>query len=161
MKKNVFLAAIATAAFTLLLSSCASYQKTAPVFGITTNNVNTYVKADLDLSNAKRVEGIVEKKTVLWFIQLSRNGNKTLVESNRYQGAAGMFSQFFGGSKLKAQALYRAKESGNVDLIIEPEYEIEKHNFLFGLYKTQMVKAKGWGVNVKGLKEDNVTNPAH
>lgn len=134
---------------TLLLTvGCASYQKTAPVMGIRDASINTYVAADLDYENAQRVEGIVDTRTVLWFIPLVRNGNKTL-ESATYGRTL---------SHDKKQALYRAKESSGVDIILDPQFEIETHRWFFGIYKTKRVKVTGWGVNVKGIKEDTVAN---
>ena len=126
------------------MTSCASYQKEAAVMGFGKNHINTYVEADLDYANAKKVEGSVETSTLFGFIQLKRNGNKLLKSSNRYRGF----------SKSESQALYRAKESSKVDVILEPEFESEKHSWFFGAYKTTSTKVSGWGVNIKGIKED-------
>ena len=140
MKKSIFMLAFGS----LLLGSCASYQSTAPLMGVHSNNVNTYVAADLDYANAKKVEATVEKKTVLWFIPLIKNGNKTLKSSNRYTSL----------SKTESQALYRAKNEAGVDMILDPEFETETHSWFFGIFKKASVKVKGWGINVKGIKED-------
>ncbi len=143
MKKRFgFIATALMAA--LFMTSCASYQNTAPVMSVTSNNINTYVAADLDYAGAKRVEGTVETQTLFGFIHLKKNGNKTLKSSNRYKGL----------DKREAQALYRAKENSKVDIILEPEFEKEKHSYFFGLYKTTKTKVTGWGVNIKGIKED-------
>lgn len=128
----------------LMVSSCASYKQTGPVMSVSSNSINTYVAADLDYNGAKRVEGIVDTKTVLGFIQLNRNGNKIFCNTNRYAGL----------SKGEKQALYRAKQNGNVDIILEPEFETEKHSWFFGFYKTKRISVKGWGINIKGVKED-------
>lgn len=145
MKKlNLFIAVCAT----VLLSSCASYQKTAPIMGIGGNNINTYVAAELDYENAKRIEGTIETKTILGF-NLIFNGNKTIKSSNRYKGL----------NKRESQALYKAKSEANVDIILEPEFESENHSWFFGVYRTSKTKVKGWGINVKSIKEDRrVTN---
>lgn len=146
MKKLFFF--FASAFVAVLMTSCASYEKSAAVLSVQGNSINTYVAADLDYDGAKKVEGIVETKTVLGFIQLVRNGNKTLSLSNRYRGL----------NKMEKQALYRAKENSDVDIILEPEFETEKHSWFFGLYKTKRIVVKGWGVNIKGIKEDNLVN---
>ena len=65
---------------------CATYQKTAPVMGVQSNNINTYVAADLDYANAKKVEATINTKTALWIIPLIKNGKKTFKSSNRYSG---------------------------------------------------------------------------
>ena len=128
----------------MLMTSCASYQHTAPVMAIGGNNINTYVEADLDYENAKKVSAEVESKTLFGFISLTRNGNKTVKSNNRYKGL----------SKIEAQALYRAKNNADVDMILEPEFETEKHSWFLGAYKTKKTKVEGWGINVKGIKED-------
>lgn len=140
MKKKMLLGAFVAS---LLMTSCASYEKTAPIMGVTGNTINTYVEADLDYEHAKKVEGVIETASFLG-ISLTRNHCKLLKSSNRYKGL----------DKREAQALYRAKESGNVDIILEPEFEKEKHSYFFGAYKTGSVKVKGWGVNIKGIKKD-------
>ena len=58
-----------------------------------------------------------------------------------------------------AQFLYRAKENANVDIILEPEFETEKHSWFLGLYRTSSTKVKGWGVNIKGIKYDQHGTP--
>lgn len=140
MKKSVFCIALAS----IMMASCATYEKTGPVMGVQSNNVNTYVAADFDYNNAKRVEGTVETKTILGIIPLVKNGKRYYTASNRYRGL----------SQSEQQALYRAKESGNVDVIMEPNFEKESHSYLFGLYKTTKTKVSAWGLNYKGLKED-------
>lgn len=145
MKKiNLFVAVCAT----VLLSSCASYQKTAPIMGIGGNNINTYVAAELDYENAKRIEGTIETQTLFGF-NLIFNGNKTIKSTNRYKGL----------NKRESQALYKAKSEANVDIILEPEFETESHSWFLGIYRTSKTKVKGWGINVKSIKEDKrVTN---
>lgn len=140
MKKIIFGSAILMAM--MLFSSCASYQKTAPILGVKDNAVATYVKADIDFASQKRVEGVVDKRKLFWCINLVRNGNKTLKNTTRYGGL----------SKIESQALYRAKENGNVDIILEPQFESEKHSWFFGIYKTYRTTVKGWGVNIKGFE---------
>ena len=132
----------------VFLSSCASYQKTAPIMGVGGNNINTYVSAELDYENATKIEGIVETKTLFGFINLIRNGNKTLKSTNRYKGL----------NKRESQALYKAKTNSNVDIILEPEFESENHSWFFGLYRTSTTKVKGWGINIKSIKEDKNVN---
>lgn len=138
--KGLLVAGIAALTF----SSCAHYTVDSPVMGISSNSINTYVAADLDYKNAKQISAEVESKTILGFISLSHNGDKQLTNTNRYKGL----------SKPERQALYKAKTNSNVDIILEPEFTVEKHSWLFGAYKTRNVSVKGWGVNIKGIKED-------
>lgn len=129
---------------TLSLASCASYEKTGPIMGVQSNSVNTYVAADFDYANAKRIEGTVKQKTLFGILNLVKNGKRYYTASNRYRNL----------SKTEQQALYRAKETGGVDVIMEPNFEKETHRYFFGLYKKSQVKVSAWGLNYKGLKED-------
>ncbi len=140
MKKSVLGIALAG----IMMASCASYEKSGPVMGVQSNNVNTYIAADFDYSNAKRVEGAVKSKTLFGIFQLVKNGKRYYTASNHYRGL----------SKSEQQALYRAKETGNVDVIMEPNFETESHSYLFGLLRTAKTKVSAWGLNYKGLKED-------
>lgn len=148
MKSFKSLLAVGVAA--LAFTSCAHYTVDSPIMGIASNSINTYVAADLDYSSAKQISANVESKTLFGFISLTANGDKQLTNTNRYKGL----------SKPERQALYRAKVNYNVDLILEPEFTVEKHSWFFGAYKTRNVSVKGWGVNIKGIKEDphGITN---
>lgn len=150
MKKLSYASAICAGVLAATcFTSCASYQKEAAIMSLGNNNINTYVEADLDYANAKKVEGTVNTATLFGFIQLKRNGNQLLKSANRYKGL----------SKRESQALYRAKESSHVDIILEPEFEKENHSWFLGVYKTSVTKVKGWGVNMNGIKEDKHGTP--
>lgn len=144
--KKFFLPVCALVA--LMLTSCASYTNSGAVMSIRSNNINTYVAADIDYDNAKKVEATVEVQKLFGFINLTRNGNKQFNSTNRYRDL----------SKVERQALYRAKVNGKVDIILEPEFTTERHSWFFGAYKTFTTKVNGWGVNIKGLKEDSRAN---
>lgn len=141
MKKSIILI---ESLVLILTASCASYNKTTPMLGVNSNNINTYVAADLDYQNAQKVEGTVEYEKLLWIIPLKRNGNKTVSSSNRYKGL----------SNLESKALYKALENSKADIIVEPQFEKEHHSWFFGIYQKGSAKAKGWGVKINGLKED-------
>lgn len=143
--KSLLVAGVATLAF----SSCAHYTVDAPLMGISSNSINTYVAADLDYKGAKQISADVETKTLFGIFSLSRNGDKQLTNLNRYRGL----------SKPERQALYRAKMNNGVDIVLDPEFATEKHSWFFGAYKTRKVSVKGWGVNIKGIKEDAHGNP--
>ena len=142
--KNVIALGLCSLAF----ASCAHYTMESPVMGIANNSVNTYVAADLDYKGAKKISAEVESKTLLGVFSLSRNGDKQLSNLNRYRHL----------TKPQRQALYRAKTNNGVDVIIEPEFATEKHSWFFGAYKTRKVTVTGWGVNMKGIKEDTNQN---
>lgn len=140
MKKSI----LGIAIISILMTSCATYEKSGPIMGVQSTNVNTYVAADFDYDNAKRIDGKVVTKTLFGIIPLVRNGKRYYTSSNAYKGL----------SKTEQQALYRAKEGGNVDVIMEPNFTKESHTYLFGLYRTSKTEVSAWGLNYKGLKED-------
>ena len=144
--KNLLVAGVIAMSF----ASCAHYSVDAPVMGISSNSINTYVAADLDYKNAKQVSAEVESQVLFGCLNLIHNADKQLVNSNRYKGL----------SKVERQALYKVKVENDVDIIMEPEFTVEKHSWFFGAYSTRKVSVKGWGVKMKGLKEDpfGVTN---
>ncbi len=140
MKKTTL---IATAAIALMMTSCASIEKSSPMMSLTGNSINTYVAAELDYANATKVEATVNYESFFGCSTI-HNGNKTLYPSNRYRGL----------SKDEMQALYRAKELSGKDIILDPQFEVEKHSWFFGVHKKRTVKVTGWGVDIKGLKDD-------
>lgn len=142
MRKNIVrgICAVAVAA---AMTSCASYQKTAPLMGVTNNSINTYAAADIDYESAQRVTAEINTQTIFG-IPLIKNGNRTLKSTTRYRNIG----------KREAQALYLAKEQSGADIILEPEFEKEKHSWFFGAFKKSKTIVKGWGVKVKGIKED-------
>lgn len=146
MKKFQYL--FAAGVLSMTFAGCAHYTVDAPVMGIANNSINTYVAADLDYQGAKKVSADVDKKKLFGFISLSRNGDKQLTNTNRYKGL----------SKTQCQALYRAKTNNDVDIIMEPEFTTETHSWFFGAYTSRKGNVKGWGVNMKGIKEDTHRN---
>ena len=131
----------------LFLTSCASYQKEAPVVAIGGNNINTHIAAEFDYKNARPIEASV-KSTLFLGLDLNFNKNNTCVSGNRYKGL----------SKSESQALYKAIENSDIDIVVEPRFETETHSWFFGIIKTKKVTVKGWGLNITGFKEDNQIN---
>ena len=126
------------------LASCTSVRQTSPILAIGGNNITTNVKAVIDYDNVKRVQGSASTTRVLWIFKHTPNGGKKISANNRYRGLG----------NTENVALFRAKKSADVDLILEPEFETEKHSWFFGAYKKSSTKVKGWGVNIKGIKQD-------
>lgn len=135
---NYFLIGIAL----LTLSSCAYYSQTAPISGLDPNGIKVNVVADLDMENAKTVTATVKTKKLFGFINLVHNERKN-IRSPRYRGF----------SEAEGLALYRAKNEADVDVILEPEFESEKHSWFLGIYKTRTTTLRGLGVNIKGYQK--------
>ena len=117
------------------------------MLAIGANCVNTYIKAELDYQNARPIEAEINIRKFLG-MNLVYNEDKRFVSSNRYKG--------FG--KYESQALYKAIEENDVDIVIEPRFETDTHCWLFGIFKQCNIKVKGWGMNIKGFKEDLYKN---
>lgn len=146
MKNNILILVIAM--LVMACASCTSVRQTAPVMGIAGNNIVTNVKADLDYDNVKRIKGSATTKRVLWIFNHTTNGNKRLSASNRYKGL----------SQAESVALYRAKSAADVDVVLEPQFEVETKSYFFGIYKRTQVNVVGWGVNIKSFKEGPESN---
>ena len=133
MKKKYFLL---LGLCVILMSSCAFYEKTSPVFGYEDNSIKTNVTADLDVTNARKVSENIETQTLFGFIPLQHNGHKYLKSSNRY-GAL---------NKSESQVLYKLKQNSGADIILDPEFTSERHSWFLGLYKTTKITVDGWAV---------------
>jgi len=141
MKKiNVLLMGIAA----LTMTSCAFYSQTAPLVGISPDNIETNLVADLDMANAKTITATIKTRTLFGFIPLVKNG-QTVIKNPRY------------GSLTKSEglALYKAKSEAGVDVILDPEFESERHSWLFGAYRTTTTVFRGYGVKVKSYRQVN------
>lgn len=126
----------------MIFCSCASYRTTAPLQAISSNEISTYAEADIDYASAKKVSATIETSHIFGIPTIS-NGNKTLKSSNRYGGL----------SKREAQALYKAKKDSGFDMILDPEFEVEKHSWFFGAVRNSKTTVTGWGVKIKGIKD--------
>lgn len=148
MKTKLFV--IALVATILGLTSCSSVKQTAPVMALAGNSINTHIKADIDFEHIKRIKGGATTTRVLWIFNHTTNGNKKLTANNKYKGL----------SEGESIALYRAKTAADVDVVLEPQFDVETKSYFFGIYKRTKVNVVGWGANIKGFSEDpsSITN---
>ena len=107
------------------------------------NNIVTNVKADIDYDGVKKISGEATSHRILWIFSYTPNGSKKIKANNRYKGLNGT----------EGTALYRAKNSADVDLVLEPEFQTESKTYFLGIYKRTKVKATGWGANIKGFED--------
>jgi len=126
-----------------MLSSCATYTQSSQILKSKKNRVKIDVEANLDLQHMKKVSAEIEQKVVFWFIPLIFNRDKALHSSNE--------SQYY--NEYERMALYRAKSEANVDVVLLPEFAIEKHSWFLGFYRTYQVKLTGWGTNIKSFEK--------
>ena len=130
------------------MASCTSVKQTAPIMAIGGNNITTNVKAEIDYDGVKKIQGQASTTRVLWIFKHTPNGGKKITANNRYRSL----------NTTENVALYRAKQSGDVDLILEPEFVTQTKSYFFGIYKKTEVTVKGWGANIKGFKDGPVPN---
>lgn len=135
-------------AVAVCVASCSSVKQTAPIMAIGGNNITTNVKADIDYDGVKKIQGSATTTRILWIFKHTPNGGKRITSNNRYRGL----------STTENVALYRAKQSADVDIVLEPEFETQVKSYFFGIYKKTNVNVKGWGANIKGFKEGPEAN---
>ena len=128
---------------TAMATSCTSVKSTTPVMAIGSNNIITNVKADLDYDGVKKINGEATTHRVLWIFGHTPGGNRQISANNKYKGL----------NKAERTALYRAKNAGDVDMVLEPEFDTETKSYFFGIYKKTNVKVKAWGANIKGFQD--------
>lgn len=130
------------------VSSCTTVQQSTPVMAIAGNNISTNVKADIDYKSVKKVQGEATTNRILWIFKHTPGGNNTIKTSNQFKGL----------NNAEKVALYRAKKSADIDMILQPEFETYTKSYFFGIFKKSVVKATGWGVNIKGFSEGQNPN---
>ena len=132
----------------LAVASCTTVKQSAPVMGIGGNNIVTSVKANIDYQNIKKIKGSATTNRILWLFTYTVNGSKKLSTNNRYKGL----------TPTESIALFRAKNTADVDIVLEPQFEEEVKSYLFGIYKRTNVNVTGWGANIKNFVDGNATN---
>lgn len=132
---NKYIKFLACSLFVAACASCTSVRQTSPVMAIGGNNIVTNVKADIDYKGVKKISGSSTTTRVLWIFSHTPNGNKQLKANNKYKGL----------NKTEGVALYRAKKTADVDLVLEPQFETETKSYFFGIYKKTKVNMTGWG----------------
>ncbi len=139
MKKiSLFVVAL----FAIMLTSCASYQQTGAVEE-SCISMSTDLEMVLDLDNVVPVTATVKTTKNFGF---KSSDYKTVLDD-------GTSSLFGGTSTIKRRALAKAKEAAGVDVILEPQYKIEKHSYFFGLFGSETCTVTGFGAKVKGFKK--------
>lgn len=141
--KNIFISFCASAIL-MLATSCAGTYNTAAVAGIQNPVVNTHVKAKVDYSNATKVKGYGEEKSLFGFIKWGKNHSNSFKATTRYKGLSGS----------EKRAMYDAVEQSGSEIILEPQFKNKSKSYFFGLYRYTKTDMSGWGVNITGFEED-------
>ena len=110
------------------------------------------IRADVDVDMNKKISGEAEA-TYFLFFKVSKDDNK-YAEGLRFQ------SEGVGLKKLKASAGYKAISNSNVDIIVHPNYIIERHEYFF--FSTVKIKVTGYaGYFKKFYQEPYNGNETH
>lgn len=137
----------------MLMSSCASTSRTGVVapFAYTEVHPNE-IRTDIDLSEKNKVEGRAKQ----WYVAGIRvsGGNKYFEDKTERRS-------LFGKRTNRAQscAMYDALESGQYDMIANPQYRNVVHKWFFGLVKRYDVTVTGYGGKIKKLYQHSDPTP--
>lgn len=151
MKKVSFFAALSI--IVMFMTSCASTSRTGVIAPFARTEVYpNEIRAEVDLSEKNKVEGNSKQ----WYILGYRisGGNKFFEDKS-------VRTSMFGKRTNLAQssAMYNALESGDYDIIANPQYKNVVHRWLFGIVKRYDVTVTGYGGKVKKLYQHTEPTP--
>lgn len=131
------------AGLVVLATGCKSIRQTGAVMEYGDEPVRTYVKANLDVDNVTPVEG---KVNFAWVFGIrTKGGGGTFtghkLQSNKY-------------SKAESRVLYDVMSKSGADVILNPKFYEEKHSWCFGLYRTKIIKVKGYAAKIKNFENE-------
>jgi hypothetical protein len=99
------------------------------------------IRADVDVDMNKKLSG-ESQGSYLWFIKLS--GDKKFADGLILSGYSLLPYKY---NRLKSAAAYKAVTTGDADVIVHPQYVIERHRFLF--FSTVKIKVTGYAGKFK------------
>jgi len=105
------------------------------------------IRADVDVDMNKKLTGESQASYFLFF-KVSKEDNK-YAEGLRFSGDN--FGVFKLG-KLKASAGYKALENSGADILVHPNYEIQKHNYIF--FSSYKIKVTGYAAKFKKFYQE-------
>jgi hypothetical protein len=130
----------------LLFSSCASVnrsQVSAPLNPL----IESHLKADISVDMNKKLKGVATSTTLFGVIGLSGPDH---FADGVFVSTSSFFSLGSGASDLQAAAAYNAVRAGNADVIVNPQYVIEKKSYL--LYSKTTVMVTGYAGTVNKIE---------
>jgi hypothetical protein len=105
------------------------------------------IRADVDVDMNKKITGESHASYFLIF-KVSQDDNK-YAEGINFTGDGFSFSKL---NKLKSAAAFKAINSANCDIIVHPNYIVQKHNYLF--FSTYEIKVSGYAGNFKKFYQE-------
>ena len=140
MKKLIVLSIL------LSLSSCSSLNKSHPVASLDAR-VETPLKAHVVVDMTKKIKGQASCFKLFGVLELGC-ANK-FVDGAFQTAGSGLFS--FGGSDgLKSAAAYNALRSANVDVVVMPQYLVEKMDYF--VFSNSKATVTGYAGTIKKIE---------
>jgi len=99
------------------------------------------IRADVEVDMNKKLTG---ESQASYFLIFKVNGDNKYSEGLNISGSP-LYPNWYG--KLKAAAAYKAVIAGGSDVIVHPNYVIEKHNYIF--FYTVKMKVTGYAGKFK------------
>lgn len=133
----------------LLSVSCGTVTNRSIPSGSLALGVPNNLKADIQVDMTKKLSGVASATRVLG---IRINGSNNYMDGVTYgTGNEGGFSLFDTSDEVKSAAAYNAINGSNADVIIAPQYIIQKSGFLFFFSKT-VVKVTGYPGVIKKIE---------
>ena len=104
------------------------------------------IRADVDVDMNKKITG--ESQASYFLIFKVSKSDKKYAEGVNFSGE-GAFKTH---NKLKASAAYKAVTSSKSDVIVHPNYVIEKHNYFF--FRTFTINVSGYAGFIKKFYQE-------
>lgn len=161
MKKLSFMMIAFCLMLSIGVSSCSSHRMTGHGAPMAYTDVKPdQIKADLDFNDSKKVTGEATATYLLGFIRLS--GDRKYADVKHITVSTGGILERIGKftkrneDKTKSAAIYNALQGSDADIVINPQYEVEKVSTLLGLIKTYKVKVKTYTGKIEKLYQEKV-----
>jgi hypothetical protein len=147
------------------MSSCR------PTYGITGQSASMVytdikpdqIKANFDFNLKEKKVGEAKAIYLLGLIKLVGDNKYSDVKginihdgTNLFSGIFSLLKSFNRTEKVKSAAVYNAIKDSDADIIINPQFETEIHQILFGLIKTYKVKVKTYDGKIKELYQEKI-----
>tara|TARA_B100000787_G_scaffold35839_1_gene25075 strand:- start:636 stop:1052 length:417 start_codon:yes stop_codon:yes gene_type:complete len=130
MLKNYYLALFVL----LLTTSCATLNKSTNSAAFEATASVDPIKAEVIVDDTKKITGTSTSRYFLGLFRISGDNNFTT-------GVFSNINPFDASTQVASAAAYKAIKNSNADVIVNPQYVIEKHNYI--LFQTVKVKVTG------------------
>ena len=150
MDKRVIALALASV---MVLSGCSTTRMSSGSMSLD-GQIKSDVEADVEVG--ERISGKSEFSTLFSVISLG-NAPTQFVDGVTYGAASGngggLLGSVFGGgavAKAKSAAAYQAISKSGADVIVAPQYSIEKKDYM--VYKTLKVEVEGYKGTINSIE---------